>query len=128
MTKGLGLGVYDYVIAGELGGDWVRGGVSVGFGRRFLGSTAQLNRLDGWQGSAGAWLNANHRLQIGTFLDWHGASFIDTAPYRLAGGYLAYRLNSELKLQLYSGGGLSTSSPKLNAGVTIIYRPRRREH
>jgi hypothetical protein len=122
-SRGLGVGATDYFLSAEFGGDWKPGGAYVGLGRRLLGAVPQVDRRDGWQGSVGGWLNTGSRTQVGTAYDWRQSSLAGVDAYQAVQGYVSYRLNPKLRIQLFAGAGLSRNSQAFDAGVSFIFRP-----
>jgi hypothetical protein len=120
--NGLGVGATDVFLDAELGADWKKGGAYVDVGRRFLGNAPDFGRRDGWRASVGDWWNVTRKLQIGASYDWQAASVEGLPAYQLVGGYVSYRLDRHLRVQLYSGAGLSRSSPDADVSLGLFYR------
>jgi len=120
--KGLGVGATDYVALTELGWDGEPGGVFVSAGRRFLGDVDTVNRVDGWQASAGGWVNLSASAVIGAYYDWRNASVRGGEDPSSVEAYVSWRLNEAWKLELNGGVGLSDASADYTAGLTVIWR------
>jgi hypothetical protein len=124
--KGLGVGATDYVALTELGWDGDPGGVFVSAGRRFLGDVDAFERVDGWQASAGGWVNIGNSAVIGAYYDWRNSSVRDGEDPSSVEAYVSWRLNEAWKLELNGGVGLSDASADYTAGLTVIWRSGRR--
>jgi len=124
--KGLGVGATDYVASTELGWDGDPGGVYVSAGRRFLGDVDTFERVDGWQASAGGWVNISDSAVIGAYYDWRNASVRDGEDPSSVEAYVSWRLNEAWKIELNGGVGLSDASADYTAGLTVIWRSGRR--
>jgi hypothetical protein len=124
--KGLGVGATDYVALTELGWDGEPGGVFVSAGRRFLGDVDDFDRVDGWQASAGGWVNVSDSAVIGAYYDWRSASVRDGEDPSSVEAYVSWRLNDAWKIELNGGVGLSDASADYTAGLTLIWRSAKR--
>lgn len=124
--KGLGVGATDYVALTELGWDGEPGGVFVSAGRRFLGAVDNFDRVDGWQASAGGWVNVSDSAVIGAYYDWRNSSVRDGEDPSSVEAYVSWRLNDAWKVELNGGVGLSDASADYTAGVTLIWRSAKR--
>jgi hypothetical protein len=124
--KGLGVGATDYVASTELGWDGDPGGVFVSAGRRFLGDVDDFERVDGWQASAGGWVNISDSAVIGAYYDWRNSSVRDGEDPSSVEAYVSWRLNEAWKIELNGGVGLSDTSADYTAGLTVIWRSGRR--
>jgi len=124
--KGLGVGATDYVAMTELGWDGDPGGVFVSAGRRFLGDVDDFERVDGWQASAGGWINISDSAVIGAYYDWRNASVRDGEDPSSVEAYVNWRLSDAWKLELNGGVGLSDASADYTAGLTLVWRSGRR--
>lgn len=123
---GLGTGGTDVTLEAELGGDWKRGGVFAGLGRRFLGQVSGLDRRSGWQTAAGGWINANPKTEVGAFYTWRAAPLAGEADPSEATAYVTRRLTRGLRVQVYASAGLSSASPDFGTGVSFIFRQQGR--
>ena len=119
---GLGVGATDYFALTEIGYAARRGGVFVSGGRRFLGDTATLRRVDGWQTGAGVWVAAGPHVSIGVNYDWRDASLAGGTAPRFIESYLAWRLNDVWKIEINGGVGLSNASADVAAGISVSWR------
>lgn len=124
--KGLGVGATDYVALTELGWDGDAGGVFASAGRRFLGDADDFERVDGWQASAGGWVNVGDSAVIGAYYDWRNSSVRDGEDPSSVEAYVSWRLNDAWKIELNGGVGLSDASADYTAGLTLIWRTARR--
>ena len=120
--NGLGVGATDYGLASELGWAGDVGGVYVTGGRRFLGSTATLKRVDGWQWSAGGYVNVTRAVELGAVYSWRAASVAGGVDAKSLEGSLSLLLGSAWQLGAYGGVGLSTGSPDYTAGLSLSWR------
>ena len=120
--EGLGVGATDWTVLCETGVDLSSGGFYVLGGRRFLGDVEDLERVDGWQAGAGAWLNAGPRVMLGVDYDWRESSTPDgTAPSSLE-GYLVWSLDAAWRIEFNAGAGLSSASADYSLGFTLSWR------
>jgi hypothetical protein len=124
--KGLGVGATDYVALTELGWDGDPGGVFVSAGRRFLGDVDAFERVDGWQASAGGWVNISDSAVIGAYYDWRNSSTRDGEDPSSVEAYVSWRLSEAWKIELNGGVGLSDASADYSAGLTVIWRSGKR--
>jgi hypothetical protein len=124
--KGLGVGATDYAALTELGWDGEPGGVFVSAGRRFLGDVDTSDRVDGWQASAGGWVNVSDSAVIGAYYDWRNSSVRDGEDPSSVEAYVSWRLNDAWKIELNGGVGLSDASADYTAGLTLIWRSAKR--
>ena len=120
--QGLGVGATDYFALTELGWDGDAGGVFVSAGRRFLGQVEDFERVDGWQASAGGWVNVSEAAVIGVYYDWRDASVSDGEDPSSVEAYVSWRLNDAWKIELNGGVGLSDASADYTAGLMLFWR------
>ena len=125
-ARGLGTGTTDYAALAELGWDGRRGGVYVSGGRRLLESTDAVERLDGWQASAGYWRNIGKRSVFGMQANWRSATLEGGVDPRSVDAFLTRTLSTGWKLEVSGSAGLSSSSPDYVAGLRFIWRSKRR--
>jgi hypothetical protein len=123
---GLGVGATDYVALTELGWDGDAGGVFASAGRRFLGEVDDFERVDGWQASAGGWVNISDSAVAGAYYDWRNSSVRDGEDPSSVEAYVSWRLSEAWKIELNGGVGLSDASADYTAGLTLIWRTARR--
>lgn len=121
-SDGLGTGATDYALLGEVGLDGIDRGVYLGGGRRFLGRVSGVQRVDGWQTSAGAWWSATRHLTLGVDYDWRDSSTSGGVAPQTITGYVAWRVNDVWKLELNVGAGLSDAAPDYSAGLMLTWR------
>ena len=119
---GLGVGATDYFALTEIGYAARRGGVFVSGGRRFLGDTSTVQRIDGWQAGAGAWVAAGPHVTVGINYDWRDAPVAGGTAPRFIESYLAWRLNDVWKIEINGGVGLSDASADVAAGISVSWR------
>ncbi|HEY7641105.1 MAG TPA: hypothetical protein VH814_15365 [Steroidobacteraceae bacterium] len=124
--KGLGVGATDYIALTELGWDGEPGGVFVSAGRRFLGDVDAFDRVDGWQASAGGWVNVSDSAVIGAYYDWRDSSVSGGEDPSSVEAYVSWRVNDAWKIELNGGVGLADSSADYTAGLTLIWRNAKR--
>lgn len=122
---GLGVGATDYFALTEVGWDGAGGGVFASAGRRLLSEVGAFERIDGWQASAGAWLNVSDSTAIGAYYDWRDSSVRDGADPSSIEAYVSWRLNDTWKIEVNGGVGLSDASADYTAGLTFIWRSAR---
>lgn len=122
---GLGVGATDSIALTEIGWDGDGGGVFASAGRRFLGAVDAFERVDGWQASAGAWLNVSDSAVIGAYYDWRNSSVRDGEDPSSVEAYVSWRLNDTWKVEVNGGVGLSDVSADYTAGLTFIWRSAR---
>ena len=123
---GLGTGTTDYVALAELGWDGDPGGVFVSAGRRFLGDADAFERVDGWQASAGGWVNISDSAIVGAYYDWRNSSVRAGEDPSSVEAYVSWRLNDSWKLELNGGVGLADTAADYSAGFTLIWRSAKR--
>jgi hypothetical protein len=123
---GLGVGATDYFAITELGWDGDAGGVFASAGRRFLGAVDDFERVDGWQASAGGWVNVSDSAVVGAYYDWRNASVRDSEDPSSIEAYVSWRLNDAWKVELNGGVGLSDASADYTTGLTVIWRSVKR--
>jgi len=123
-VKGTGTGATDYGVQGEIGIDADAGGVYASGGRRFLGKVAGVQRVDGWQAGAGAWLNLGDSAVLGAYYDWRQPSMQGTDDPAEAGAYLTLKLSRAWKVEFDAGKALNRSGADYHAGMTLIWRAK----
>lgn len=121
--KGLGVGATDYGLAGEIGVSGSGGGASLGLTRRFLGDRTGVDRQDGWQVNASAWLRPQPRTTLGVFGYWREASIDGRDDPAQAGVFASHRITPEVRLSANLAGGLSDASADYTAGFRLTWRP-----
>jgi hypothetical protein len=121
--KGLGVGTTDYGLSGELGVNQRGGGASVEITRRFLGERAGVDRNDGWQVNASAWIRAGERTQLGAFGSWREATVDGREDPGQVGGYVAYRIGPQVRVVINAAAGLSNASADCSTGVRLTWKP-----
>jgi len=123
-STGLGVGATDYSLGSELGYVASGGGVYVSAGRRFLGSTANLQRVDGWQGYAGGWVNVGTAIELGAVYSWREASAplgVDSRDVELS---LGMTLGRDWQASVFASHGLSDGRPEYAGGVNLAWQYR----
>ena len=127
--EGTGIGAIDYGLQSEVGIDLHRWGLALNGGRRFLGSVSGLDRVDGWQAGAEAWLNLGPHGLVGIYSDWRDASELGFSNPRDAGAYVSYRLNRQWKVRLDASHALDLPSANYTVALTLSWRiNERRSH
>lgn len=121
-SKGTGIGATDYGLQSELGIDLDRGGVALNGGRRYLGHVSGLDRVNGWQAGAAAWLSLGPHALLGAYYDWRMASERDLSDPREAGLYLSYRLSRAWKVRLDASRALDLPRANYTVAMTIYWR------
>jgi hypothetical protein len=121
-TKGTGTGATDYIVQTELGVDMDSGGAYISGGRRMLGQSAGVQRVDGWQAGAGVWANVGRSTVLGLYYDWRDASTPTGENPRELGVYTIIRVTRAWKLELDAGGTMSDTGPDYTAGLTVYWR------
>lgn len=119
---GLGTGATDYALLTEVGLETGHGGAFLGGGRRFLGQVGGVERVDGWQATAGAWWSASRHVTLGVDYDWRDPSTIGGIAPESASAWIAWRINDVWKIEINGGAGLSDAAPDYSAGVTFTWR------
>jgi hypothetical protein len=126
---GTGIGATDYGLQSEVGVELLRWGLELNGGRRFLGSVSGLDRVDGWQAGAEAWLNLGPHALVGIYSDWRNASELGFSNPRDAGAYVSYRLNRRWKVRLDTSRALDLPSANYTVALTLSWRlNERRSH
>jgi hypothetical protein len=120
--KGLGNGTSDYAALTEIGWDGRGGGIYVGGGRRFLEANAGVDRLDGWQLSAGFWRNTGRITVVGMQYNWRDASTLGGIDPSSIDAYLTRRLSTGWKIEVSVGAGLSDADADYAAGLNFTWR------
>jgi hypothetical protein len=126
---GTGIGTTDYGLQSEVGIDLHRWGLALNGGRRFLGTVSGLDRVDGWQAGAEAWLNLGPHGLVGIYSDWRDASEPGFSNPRDAGAYVSYRLNRRWKVRLDTSRALDVPGANYTVALTLYWRlNERRNH
>ncbi len=123
-ATGLGVGAADYSAGSELGYVGKAGGLYASAARRFLGSTASLQRVDGWQWNAGGWVNVGAAVELGAVYSWREASVplgVDSRSVELNLGLL---LGRDWQASLFASRGLSDGSPSYAGGLSLSWQYR----
>ena len=121
-TKGLGVGATDYTAGTEVGYSGKVGGVYATAGRRFLGSTATLQRQDGWQWSAGGWVNLGESVEAGLVYSWRETAVATGIDAKNVEANLGVLLGGGWQAGLFGGAGLSKGSPDYSGGVSLSWQ------
>lgn len=121
--KGLGVGVTDYGLSGEVGVNQRGGGASLELTRRFLGDRSGIDRQDGWQVNAGTWMRAGDNTTIGAFGSWREASVDGNDDPAQVGAYISQRVSSNVRVAFNAAAGLSDASADYTAGLRLTWRP-----
>lgn len=121
-SKGLGVGATDYTAGTEVGYAGKAGGVYATAGRRFLGSTATLQRRDGWQWSAGGWINLSESVEAGLVYSWRETAVVAGIDARNVEANLGILLGGGWQAGLFGGAGLSKGSPDYSGGVSLSWQ------
>ena len=118
--KGLGTGEIDYTARMDatkmFGSTYIFGG----FGRRFVGSNAQLQFDDIWLFNAGAGYQVTKKFGIGASYDFRESPSNAEDPSE-ATAYLTYKITDSVKAMLYRVIGFSDGSPDESTGIQISY-------
>jgi hypothetical protein len=120
-SKGLGVGATDYAALSELGWDAGTGGAYVNAGRRFLGDSSTLDRVDGWQAGVGAWINLGTRVELGADYSWRDASIVGSADPSALEATTTLRLDPNWRVVASAGAGLSEGSPDFFGGLSLSW-------
>lgn len=123
-AKGLGVGATDYSAAAESGCIGRFGGLYLAGARRFLGSSASLRRVDGWQWSGGGWLNLGPAVELGSVYSWRKASVPTGIDSRAVEVNLSLRLGDAWRASLFASHGLSDGSPDYAGGLSLSWQAR----
>lgn len=121
-SKGLGVGATDYTAGSEIGYAGKRGGIYATLGRRFLGSTATLQRKDGWQWSAGGWVNLGESVEAGLLYSWRETAVAAGVDARNVEANIGVLLGAGWQAGLFAGAGLSDGSPDYSGGVSLSWQ------
>ncbi len=121
-SKGLGVGATDYTAVSELGYSGKLGGVYTTVGRRFLGSTATLQRQDGWQWSAGGWVNLGESVEAGLLYSWRETAVAAGVDARNVEANLGVLVGGGWQAGVFAGAGLSNGSPDYSGGVSLSWQ------
>lgn len=121
-SKGLGVGATDYTAGTEVGYSGKVGGVYATAGRRFLGSTATLQRKDGWQWSAGGWVNLGESIEAGLIYSWRETAVAAGVDSQNVEANLGVLLGGGWQAGLFGGAGLSKGSPDYSGGVSLSWQ------
>jgi hypothetical protein len=121
-VKGTGTGATDYGLQGEVGIDAEAGGVYASGGRRFLGATTGLQRIDGWQAGAGAWINFGESAVLGAYYDWRQGSATNVEDPSEVGAYLTLKMSEAWKIEGNIGKALNSDGADYSVGATLIWR------
>lgn len=124
-SKGLGVGTTDYAALTEVGWLGESYGLYAGGGRRFLGSSSRVQRQDGWQWTAGSWLDATPSIEIGAAYRGREASVGNGTDASEVEANVALRFAKAWRLVLYAGAGLSDGSPDTLGGLTLSWNVSR---
>lgn len=120
-AKSLGTGATDFTLQGDLLQSFGDLSVSLGGGRRFNGSTAELPLSDVWQAEAGLYYTAGPT-QFGLDYEWRGASLPLAGDRSEVTGSVTHKLSDALRLQGYAYTGLADGSPDAGIGAQVLYR------
>jgi hypothetical protein len=120
---GTGIGATDYGVQSEMGIDLRRWGVALNGGRRFLGEVSGLDRVDGWQAGADAWLHLGPHALLGIYSDWRDASELGFSNPRDVGAYLSYRLTRRWRVRLDTSRALDLPGANYTVALTLYWRP-----
>lgn len=123
-ATGLGVGATDYSAGGELGYVGRAGGLYAAGARRFLGSNASLQRVDGWQWSGGGWINLGSAVELGAAYSWRQASVPLGIDSRAVEVNLGMLLGETWQASLFASRGLSDGSPDHAGGLSLSWRFR----
>ncbi len=121
-SKGLGVGATDYTAGSEIGYSGKRGGVYANAARRFLGSTATLQRSDGWQWSAGGWVNLGESVELGLTYSWRETAVVAGIDARAVEANVGVLLGAGWQAGLFAGAGLSDGSPDYSGGLSLSWQ------
>lgn len=120
-SKGLGVGATDYAALSEFGWDAGTGGAYLNAGRRFLGNSSTLDRVDGWQAGVGAWINLGTRIELGADYSWREASIVGSADPAALEATTTLRLTPNWRVAASAGAGLSDGSPDFFGGLSLSW-------
>ena len=121
-VAGLGNGTTDYATLAEIGWDGRKGGVFLNGGRRFLEAKPGVNRVDGWQASAGMWRHIGRISTVGAQASWRNASIEGGEDPQSIDVYLSRRLSTGWKFSVSAGAGLSDANPDYSVGLNFTWR------
>jgi len=121
-SSGLGVGTTDYSAGTELGYAGEAAGLYAAVARRFLGSTASLQRDDGWQWHAGGWVNIGTAVEVGTVYSWREASTPMGINSRDVEVNLGLHLGTDWRATLFASRGLSDGSPEMAGGLNLSWQ------
>lgn len=122
-SKGLGVGVVDYGLSGEIGLNESGGGASLEITRRFLGDRAGLNCVDGWQTNAAAWWRPTASTQIGLAGFWREASVASGDDPAQVGAFASYQWTPNVRLSLSASAGLSDATADYSTDMRVTWTP-----
>ncbi|SEP77638.1 hypothetical protein SAMN04488038_101452 [Solimonas aquatica] len=121
-SEGLGTGTTDYSAGGELGWSGAGGGLYAAGARRFVGSTATLQRVDAWQWSGGGWLYLGTMAELGASYSHRQATVATGTDSRMLETTLALLFGASWRLNLYLNRGLSDGAADLGGGLGLSWQ------
>lgn len=120
--KGLGSGETDFVALASLNRDFESLTIYADVGRRFLGSSAERPRQDGWLFSAGISTPLAGKTEIGASVDWREAAYNTASDPAEVSAYVRFDVSEDLRMNIYAFAGLSDGSADGGAGLTLTWR------
>ena len=106
----------------ELAYDFAGGSVYAGGRRKFAGNNATSTLRDIWGAGGGASFRLSPGVSVGADYDWSQAASIGGGDISEVTGWMSFRLNRRMRLQVFASTGLTTNSTDFASGATLSYR------
>lgn len=121
-ARRLGTGELDVTTSLELAYDFAGGSIYAGGRRKFAGTNATSTLRDIWGAGGGASFRLSSGVSVGADYDWSQAASIGGGDISEVTGWMSFRLNRRMRLQVFASTGLTTNSTDFASGATLSYR------
>ncbi len=121
-AKRLGTGRADFVASAGFTKTFGTANIYVEGRRRFAGSTVVSPVRDTWGFSTGVSGRIADGVRLGMDYDWQQASFTGGQASSEITGWASFRLNRNLRIQIYGSTGFNANSVDTAGGIGLTYR------
>lgn len=118
----LGTGELDVTTSLDLAYEFAGGSIYAGGRRKFAGNSATSSFQNIWGAGGGASLRLSSGVSVGADYDWSQPSVAGNGDISEVTGWMSFRLNRQVRMNLYAATGLSTNSTDFSSGATLSYR------
>lgn len=121
-ARRLGTGQLDVTTSLDLAYEFDGGSIYAGGRRKFAGNSATSAFQNIWGAGGGASFRLSSGVSVGADYDWSQPSVAGNGDISEVTGWMSFRLNRQVRMNLFAATGLTTNSTDFSSGATLSYR------